>query len=88
MFFLITPSEYEAVLMEEIWGCFKHMNIPLETIYSMPIMTRKFFIKKHNEDVMAQNEKYESKYGSGKETKYSDGVSINEFARLEQNKKQ
>lgn len=73
--------------MEEIWGCYKHMNIPLETIYSMPIMMRKFFIKKHNKDVMEQNAKYENS-NNNRETTYEDGISINEFAKQEQSKKQ
>jgi hypothetical protein len=86
LFFLITPSEYEAALKEEIWGCFKHMNIPLETIYSMPVMDRKYFIRKHNEAVKKENEAYENAGNSGKESNI-EGVGINSYAKLEQQKK-
>lgn len=86
MFFLITPSEYEAMLKEEIWACFKYMNIPLETIYSMPIMDRKFFIRKHNESVKQENKSHERASGNEKETNI-EGVAINSFAKLEQQKK-
>lgn len=72
--------------MEEIWGCYKYMNIPIETIYSMPIMNRKYFIKKHNEDVAAQNAKYENK--NGIDGTFDDANTINEYAEREQNKRQ
>ena len=62
------------------------MNIPLETIYSMPVMDRKFFIRKHNEAVKQENEAYEKASGNGKETNI-DGVGINSYAKLEQQKK-
>ena len=62
------------------------MNIPLETIYSMPVMDRKFFIRKHNEAVKQENEAYEQASGNGKETNI-DGVGINSYAKLEQQKK-
>jgi len=42
------PSEYERMLKEEIWGCFKHIGIPIETVMSLPIQDRRFFIMKHN----------------------------------------
>ena len=86
MFFLITPSEYEAALKEEIWGCFKYMNIPLETIYSMPVMDRKYFIRKHNESVKKENEANESAGNNGKENNI-EGIGINSYAKLEQQKK-
>lgn len=86
MFFLITPSEYEATLKEEIWGCYKYMNIPIDVIYSMPIMDRKYFIRKHNEHVKAENEKYEEHNNGNKETNIN-GININNYAKLEQQKK-
>lgn len=86
LFFLITPNEYESAFKEEIWGCYKFMNLPLETIYSMPIMDRKYFIKKHNEDVKIQNSRHENS-GKNNETTY-DGNNLNEYAKLEQQKKQ
>ena len=62
------------------------MNIPLETIYSMPVMDRKYFIRKHNEAVKKENESYENAGKSGKESNI-EGVGINSYAKLEQQKK-
>lgn len=59
------------------------MNIPLDVVYSMPIMDRKFFIKKHNEDVMLQNSKYENG-NEGNTTTLNDAISINNYAKQEQ----
>ena len=58
------------------------MNIPLETIYSMPIMDRKYFIHKHNEDVKFQNSK-----NSNTNENNINGSSLNSYAKLEQQKK-
>ena len=42
------PEAYEKNFKEEIWGCFKHIGIPLETVMNMPISDRKFYIMMHN----------------------------------------
>ena len=63
------------------------MNIPLDVVYSMPIMDRKYFIKKHNEDVMIQNAKYENEK-NGNTSTIDDGISLNEYAKREQTKRQ
>ena len=39
----------ERQLKEEIWGCFKYIGLPMETVMSLPIQDRKFYIIKHNE---------------------------------------
>jgi hypothetical protein len=44
------PNNFERNLKEEIWGCFKYVGIPLDTIMNMPIADRKFFISMHNRD--------------------------------------
>jgi hypothetical protein len=33
---------------EEIWGCFKYIGIPMDTLMNMPISDRKFYIMLHN----------------------------------------
>mgnify|MGYP004499701787 CR=1 FL=1 len=42
------PSDYERRLKDEIWGCFKYIGIPMDTIMNMPIQDRKYYIMKHN----------------------------------------
>jgi hypothetical protein len=86
LFFLITPSEYEKAFKEEIWGCYKYMNIPLDIIYSMPIMDRKYFIKKHNEDVVAQKNMHENEK-EGSSSTIDNGMLLNEYAKREQTKR-
>ena len=68
------------MLKEEIWGCHKYMNIPLDTIYSMPIMDRKFFIHKHNEDIKKQ----ESMVEKNSNEKTIEGINLNSYAKKEQ----
>ena len=48
MYFSMLPSDYERILKDEIWGMFKHIGIPIETVMSMPIQDRRYYIQKHN----------------------------------------
>lgn len=48
LFFSTLPTEYERTFKEEIWGCFKYIGIPMETLMNMPISDRKFYIMLHN----------------------------------------
>lgn len=73
------PEEYEREFKEEIWGCYKHIGIPFETIYSMPIQDRKYYIMKHNQE----QEEYKSKNSSRNGTQIS-GESINQYASITQ----
>ena len=41
-------SDYERNLQDELYGCFKYIGIPYDTLYKMPIRNRKFLIMKHN----------------------------------------
>lgn len=50
IFFSTFPKDYERRLKDEIWGCFKYIGIPMDTIMSMPIQDRKYYILKHNEE--------------------------------------
>lgn len=48
LFSSISPN-YEIYLKEELWGCFKYIGIPFETLEKMPIRDRKYYIARHNQ---------------------------------------
>ena len=50
MFFSISPNEYAESLLDEIYGCFKYIGIPIDTVMNMPVQNRKYFISRHNRD--------------------------------------
>lgn len=74
------PEQYERNLKEELWGCFKYIGIPWETLYNMPIQDRRFYIQKHNADQegIAKAHKQQQE---GTTTYNGD---LNAFARTEQ----
>ena len=65
--------------MDEIWGCFKYVGIPIETIYKMPTKNRKYFIQLHNGLMEKENFKRRKK-------NMSTNTGINAFAKMEQDK--
>jgi hypothetical protein len=72
------PSDYERGLKEEIWGVFKYMKIPMETVMKMPIQDRKFYIMRHNYEVEMEKG---NRYGSTNDVTYSTPDAINMFSR-------
>lgn len=60
MFFSISPNDYATALLDEIYGCFKYIGIPIETVMNMPVQNRKYFISRHNHDTDELNKKYGS----------------------------
>ena len=58
MFFSISPNDYAEALLDEIYGCFKYIGIPIDTVMNMPIQNRKYFISRHNRDCEEQDRKY------------------------------
>ena len=64
LFSLISP-EYERILKEELFGCFKHIKIPFDELLKMPVRDRKFYILKHNEAETEAREEYESRQKGG-----------------------
>lgn len=58
MFFSISPNEYTDALLDEIYGCFKYIGIPIQTVMNMPVQERKYFISRHNKDCDEQSKKY------------------------------
>ena len=75
------PSDYERILKDEIWGMFKHIGIPMETVMSMPIQDRRYYIQKHNHEQEAHTTAETQSKNSGTNKISGD---INEFARMEQ----
>jgi len=60
----ISP-EYERLLKEELFGCFKYIKIPFEELMKMPTRDRKFYILRHNEAANAEREEYENAQKGG-----------------------
>lgn len=58
MFFSISPNDYAEALLDEIYGCFKYIGIPIDTVMNMPVQNRKYFISKHNHDCEELDKKY------------------------------
>jgi hypothetical protein len=71
-------SDAEKKLWDELWGCVNYLKIPFDTIMTMPVYIRKFWILKHNEATSQENS--QSKGGSS----VVDGQSINAYAQIEQ----
>lgn len=75
LFSLISP-DYERNLKDELYGCFKHIGIPLDVLDRMPVRDRKFYIAKHNGIVDDENRKNKGNV--------IDGELINTYADLYQ----
>lgn len=74
------PSNYERILQDEIYGCFKHIGIPIETVYNMPVHVRRYFIMKHNEE--QEKHRMESERGNGNSVR--ENGDLNAYAKNEQ----
>ncbi len=65
---------------EEIWGCVKYIKLPYDTVMSMPVRSRKIWIRRHNmEDEMTRRR-------SESNGKTITGEALNSYAGLEQKK--
>ena len=84
LFFSTLPNNYAATLQEELYGCFKYIGIPYETLWKMPIQDRKFIIARHNSE-QDSIEKANKDKGSGGFS-INDGDTINKFAKEKQEK--
>ena len=58
------------------------MKIPFDELNRMPTKDRKYFIKKHNEEVEEENEEYERRRNDGS----SSTASIDRFTDMSQGK--
>ena len=84
MFFSISPNEYYDALLDEIYGCFKYIGIPIDTVMNMPVQTRKYFISRHNKDTEEINNKHGDKKitTTGEATESFSKISISDYDRL------
>ena len=83
-YFSISPNEYYNNLLEEEWGCFKHIGMSWEMIWSLPIQERRAFIRKHNIETDAIERESELSTRSDSNRTY-EGSTINKYAELTQN---
>jgi hypothetical protein len=81
IFFSISPEDYERNLKDEIWGCFKYIGIPLDTVMNMPIQDRKYFIMRHN----AEQEEMKRRIEGDNDIHDIGGEAINTFAQRTRN---
>jgi hypothetical protein len=72
------PSEYEKSFKEELWGCFKYIGIPMDTLMNMPVSDRKFYIMMHNN----KHNKNES-YHNEESEESNDRVELKEREKME-----
>lgn len=82
-FFSTLPDDYEQRLQDEIYGCFKYIGIPIETVYHMPVQNRRYFIMRHNaeqEHAIAEQESLARQ--NSNTTRTNSG--LNTYAKLEQ----
>lgn len=71
--------------MDEIWGCFKYVGIPYDSIWKMPLRTRRYFIQRHNESVKKEMEAMKNKGKGGHAgQKTSDPSMLNKMAAQNQ----
>ena len=64
----------------EIFGCVNYLNLPYETVMSMPTYIRKFWIQKHNR----VTEEAEGRYANAPNQKTITGEALNDYAAIEQ----
>ena len=62
-------------LADEIWGCFKYIGIPMETLKKMPTKDRKYYIQRHNADIDKEK---------GNTNLNKTNIDLNSFAELSQ----
>jgi hypothetical protein len=74
------PNDYERTLKDEIYGCFKHIGIPIETVFNMPIQDRRYYILKHNEEQERRKKEIDERDGKT----VTENGDLNAYARNEQ----
>lgn len=73
--------------MDEIWGCVEYIKIPFDTLWSMPVYLRKYWIQRHNQKVASEDQNNStSGNGSAGAPRTISGNAVNAYAKLEQNK--
>lgn len=85
MFFSISTNDYANALLDEIYGCFKYIGIPIDTVMNMPVQNRKYFISRHNRDCDELNKKYTNDNSiniTGEGTSQYTQISMNDYKYL------
>lgn len=85
MFFSISTDDYTNALLDEIYGCFKYIGIPIDTVMNMPVQNRKYFISRHNRDCDELNKKYTNDNSiniTGEGTSQYTQISMNDYKYL------
>lgn len=85
MFFSISTDDYANALLDEIYGCFKYIGIPIDTVMNMPVQNRKYFISRHNRDCDELNKKYTNDNSiniTGEGTSQYTQISMNDYKYL------
>lgn len=85
MFFSILTDDYANALLDEIYGCFKYIGIPIDTVMNMPVQNRKYFISRHNRDCDELNKKYTNDNSiniTGEGTSQYTQISMNDYKYL------
>jgi hypothetical protein len=82
-YFSISPNEYYQNLIEEEWGCFKHVGMTWDMIMTLPIQERRAMIRKHNLETEAIERDIAQSNGNSN-NRHLEGEGINDFARLTQ----
>ena len=73
MFSGISPN-YQTTLKEELFGCFKYIHIPMDTLMKMPVKDRRYYIKRHNEITNEEQMAYNSS-----ETMHAEGTMLDAY---------
>lgn len=81
-YFSISPTDYAKNLLDEIWGCFKHVGMSWDMIMKLPIQDRRALIHKHNLEQESINREIDGHGDSN--TRTYEGDTINTFAKMEQ----
>lgn len=72
-------------MLDEIYGCFKYIGIPIDTVMNMPVQNRKYFISRHNRDCEEMDRKYNNEPSinvSGEGTAEYTQMSISDYKYL------
>lgn len=81
-FFLLSPNEFASNLLDEEWGCFKHIGMSWDMIMNLPIQDRRSLIRKHNLEQEMIDKEYNK--SENEDVRTFEGESINTFAKLSQ----
>lgn len=78
LFSSISPKA-EEYLKEELYGCMKHIGIPLSVLDKMPVRDRRAYIFIHNKKTEEENNEI-----NNKDTNVINGEMINKYTDIEQ----